>query len=110
MFHVLECLAAAGARLLRRVRLFATLWTLASQAPLSMGFSWQEYSLPFPPPGDLPIPGIEPWDQTHVSCISWIAGSFFTAEPLGKPLEVRAVVGDKKTTLKVPAVMKLSCS
>ena len=37
-------------------------WTLAHQAPLSMGFSRQEYwsGLPFPPPGDLPNPGIEP--------------------------------------------------
>ena len=41
---------------------FATLWTLACQAPLSMEFSRQEYwsGLPFPPPADLPIPGIEP--------------------------------------------------
>ena len=37
-------------------------WTVACQAPLSMGFSRQEYwsGLPFPPPGDLPDPGIEP--------------------------------------------------
>ena len=36
-------------------------WTIACQAPLSMGFSWQEYwsELPFPPPADLPDPGIE---------------------------------------------------
>ena len=42
--------------------LFATLWTVARQAPLSMGFSRQEYlsGLPCPPPGDLPNPGIEP--------------------------------------------------
>ena len=46
---------------LSRVRLFATLWTIARQAPLSMGFSRQEYwsGLPFPSPGDLPNPGIE---------------------------------------------------
>ena len=39
-----------------------TLWTVAHQAPLSMGFSRQEYcsGLPFPPPRDLPDPGIEP--------------------------------------------------
>ena len=44
------------------VQLFATLWTVASQALLSMGFSRQEYwsGLPFPSPGDLPNPGIEP--------------------------------------------------
>ena len=44
-----------------RVRLFATLWTVARQGPLSMGFSRQEYwsKLPSPPPGDLPDPGLE---------------------------------------------------
>ena len=44
------------------VRLFATPWTVMHQAPWSMGFSRQEYwsGLPFPPPGDLPNPGIEP--------------------------------------------------
>ena len=47
---------------LGRVQLFATPWTVAHQAPLSMGFSRQEYwsRLPFPSPGDLPDPGIEP--------------------------------------------------
>ena len=44
------------------VRLFATPWTVAHQAPLSMGFSRREYwsGLPCPPSGDLPNPGIEP--------------------------------------------------
>ena len=44
------------------VRLFVTAWTVAHQAPLFLGFSRQEYwgGLPFPPPGDLPNPGIEP--------------------------------------------------
>ena len=43
------------------VRLLVTLWPIAHQAPLSMGFSRQEClsGLPFPPPGDLPNPGIE---------------------------------------------------
>ena len=47
---------------LSRVRLFATLWTVAHQGPLSMKFSRQEYwnRLPFPTPGDLPASGIEP--------------------------------------------------
>ena len=45
-----------------RVHLFVTLWTVAFQAPLSMGFSKQEHwsGLPCPPPGDLPNPGMEP--------------------------------------------------
>ena len=49
-------------KLLSRVRLFGTLWTVARHAPLSMGFSGQEYwsGLPFPSPEDLPDPGIEP--------------------------------------------------
>ena len=45
-----------------RVQLFATPWTVVHQASLSMGFSRKEYcsGLPFPPPRDLPNPGIEP--------------------------------------------------
>ena len=48
------------------VRLFATPWTVAHQAPPSMGFSRQEYwsGVPFPFPGDLPDPGIEPRSPT----------------------------------------------
>ena len=44
------------------VQLFVTLWTVAHQAPLFMRFLRQEYwsGLPFPPPGDLPKPGLEP--------------------------------------------------
>ena len=47
---------------LSRVQLFAIPWTVAYQAPLSMGFSRQEYwsGLPFPSPGEIPNPGIEP--------------------------------------------------
>ena len=47
---------------LSRVRLFATPWAIAHQAPPSMGFSRQEYwsGLPFPSPGDLPNPGVKP--------------------------------------------------
>ena len=61
------------------VRLFATPWTVAHQAPLSMGFSRQESwsGLPCPPPGDLPNPGIEP--VTPVSPA--LTSGFSTAEP-----------------------------
>ena len=50
------------AQLLSHVQLFATLWTVTHQTSLSMGFSRQEYyiGLPFPPPGNLPDPGIKP--------------------------------------------------
>ena len=53
-------------KLLSRVRFFATPWTVAYQAPPSMGFSRQECwsGLPFPSPGDLPDPGIEPGSPT----------------------------------------------
>ena len=71
------------AQLLSHVQLFVTLWTVAHQAPLSMGFPRQEYwsGWPFPPPGDLPNPGVEP--TSPVSPV--LAGRFFTTEPPGKP-------------------------
>ena len=55
------------------VQLFATPWTVAHQAPLSMGFPRQEdwIGLPFPSPGELPDPGIEPLSPA-------LAGVFFT--------------------------------
>ena len=58
--HVPQLRPGVQAQSLSRVQLFATLWTVAHQAPLSMRFSRQEYwtGLPFPPPGDLPDPGI----------------------------------------------------
>ena len=60
-----------------QVQFFATLWTVACQAPLSMGFSRQEYwsGLPCPPPEDLPDPGTEPVSLTSPA----LAGRFFTA-------------------------------
>jgi len=66
------------------VWLFATPWTVPCQAPLSMGFSRQEYQSgwPYPPPGDLPDPGIIP----HISCSFCTAGRFFTSDPPGKYL------------------------
>ena len=55
-------------------------WTVARQAPLSMGFSRQEYwsALPFPSPADLPDPGIEPERPA-------LAGGFFTLSHQGSP-------------------------
>ena len=59
------------------VGLFEILKTVAGQAPLSMRFSRQEYwsGLPFPPPEDLPDPGIEPASLTSPA----LAGGFFTS-------------------------------
>ena len=53
-------------KLFSHVQLFATPWTVACQAPLSMEFSRQEYwsGLLFPSPGDLPDPGIKTWSPT----------------------------------------------
>ena len=72
-------LSEACAQLLSQVLLFVTSWTVAHQGPLSMGFSRQEYwrELPFPPPGDLPDPGIEPMSPESPA----LAGGFFTTAP-----------------------------
>ena len=65
------------------VQLFATLWTVVHQAPLSMGFLRQEYwsGLPFLSPRDLPDPGIKPTSLASPA----LAGRFFTTELPGKP-------------------------
>ena len=65
-----------------RVQLFGNPGTVALRAPLSMGFSRQEYwrGLPFPSPGDLPGLGIEPASSASPE----LAGGFFITEPPGK--------------------------
>ena len=65
---------------LSRVRLFVTPWTVAHQAPPSMGFYRQKYwsGLPFPSPGDLPDPGIKPRSPA-------LRAEALTSEPPGKP-------------------------
>ena len=79
---------------LSRVRLFATLWTVAHQAPPSMGFSRQESwsGLSFPSPGDLPDPGIEPQSPT-------LQADALTSEPPGKPPGV-CITGHLQISLK----------
>ena len=66
---------------LSRVQLFVTPWTVAHQAPPSMGFSRQEYwsGLPFPSPGDLPDAGIEPGSPAFQA-------DALTSKPPGKPM------------------------
>ena len=66
---------------LSRVHLFATPWTVAYQAPPSMGFSRQEYwsGLPFPSPGDLPDSRIEPGSPA-------LQADALPSDPPGKPL------------------------
>ena len=80
--------ACMHAQPLSHVRFFATPWTVARQAPLSMGFPRQKCwnGWPFPPPGDLPDPGIEPISPSSP------AGRFFTTEPPGEPNYLLLVV------------------
>ena len=75
-----KILACVHAQSLSCVQLFATPWTVAHQAPLSMQFSRQEYcsGLPFPSERNLPDPGIEPRPPA-------LAGEFFNTEPQGSP-------------------------
>ena len=69
-----------GAHLLRSVQLVAAPWAVAHQAPLSMEFSRQEYwsALSFPPPRDLPNPGIEP---VSLASPNWQANSLPVLPP-----------------------------
>ena len=75
--HVCVCLVVTDSM---------TLWTVAHQDLLSMGFPRQEYwsGLPFPLPEDLPNPGIEPPSPVSPA----LAGGFLTTEPLGKPINI----------------------
>ena len=68
--------------------LFATPWTVARQAPLSMGFPRQEYwsGVLFPSPGNLLDPGMKLMSPV-LQVVSGIASRFFTAELPGKPLK-----------------------
>ena len=70
--------------MLSHVQFFVTPRTVAHQAPLPMGFSRQEYwsGLPFPPPGNLPNPGIKPKSPASPA----LAGRFFPPEPPRKPI------------------------
>ena len=73
-------------------RLFVTPWTVARKAPLSMGFSREEYwsGLLCPPPGECPNPGIEPASLTSLA----LAGGFFTTSAA---CEVLSVIGLSKS-------------
>ena len=71
-----------------RVLLFGSLWTVACQAPLSMGILrvGMLECLPFPSPGDLPDPGIEPTPLTSPA----LAGGFFTSSAAWDPLSTQS--------------------
>ena len=74
---------------------FVTPWTVAHQAPLSMGFPRQEYwsGVPLPSPGDLPDPGLQPESPV-------LAYGFFTTEPPGKPKYMQS------TSCEMPGCVK----
>ena len=76
---------------LSRVQLFEIPWTVVYQASLSMGFSRQEYwsGLPFPSPGDLPGPGIEPRSPA-------LQADALPSEPPGKSIESKKVTAFTK--------------
>ena len=84
------CVFLVPINVLSHVRLFVAPWTVAHQAPLSMGFPRQKYwsGLPSPPPGDLPDPGIKPASSVSPA----LAGGFFTNEPPGKPYIQHALI------------------
>ena len=80
---------------LSHAQLFATPWTVAYQAPPSVGFSRQECwsGLPFPSPGNHPVPGIEPWSPT-------LQADALPSEPPGKTIKHQLIekVSHKITT------------
>ena len=79
-YQLLTSVGTKKVKSLSHVRLFATPWTVAHQAPTSMEFSRQEYwsGLPFPSPGDLANPGIKPGSPT-------LRANTLPSEPPGKP-------------------------
>ena len=114
------CMCIPG-QLLSRVQLFATPWTVAHQASLSMGFSRQEYwsGLPFPSPRDLPNPGIKPMSPVSPAltggflCISFLKINSYLLEA-GRHLVKITVSGKASPSCSPPLTptlffLKSSC-
>ena len=93
--------AVVAVQLLSPVRLFATPWTAAHQAPLSIPRQEHWSGVPSPSPGDLPDPGIKPTSPA-------LAGGFSTTEPPGKPPE--RYTDEKGQSLKAPYCMSSHAS
>ena len=89
--------------LFRHVRLFAAPWTVAYQAPPSMGFSRQEYwsGLPFPSPGDLPDPGIEPGTPA-------LQADALTSEPRNRRLLISWLQSPSAVILETLLISKMN--
>ena len=83
---------------LSHVRLFATPWTVIHQASLSMEFSRQEYwsGLPFPSPGELPNPGIEPWSPA--------------SQAISLPIELHGNSGVYTSYKIIPYILFITCN
>ena len=104
-FKTISCMCSVNSwkkvkvKSLSRVWLFATPWTVAHQAPQSLGFSRHEYGsgLPFPSPGNLPDPGIEPRSPA-------LQADALTSEPPGKPC-VTIRIGKEGTGSEKPVFL-----
>ena len=96
------------ARVLSHVPLFATPWTIAHEAALSMEISRQEYwsGLPFPSPEDLPSPGIKPMSLVSLA----VAGWFFTTVSPGRPCGTSGQLIDSMTVFVTEESNQLSTS
>ena len=90
---------------LSHVRLFVTPWTVAHQAPPSMEFSRQEYwsGLPFPSPGDLPNPGIEPGSPT-------LRADALPSEPPGNCYNLTSYWAQVASSITPQVLTFLACS
>ena len=96
------------AKSLQGVQLFATLWTVACQVPLSMAFSRQEYwrGLPCPPPGDNPKPGIE----SEFLMSLHLQGGSLSLPPPGKPHPCQGYPRIKGHQVLAPVLLLMSFS
>ena len=93
--------------MLSRVQLLAILWTVALQAPQSIGFLRQKYwcGLPLSPPGDLLNPGIELESPESPA----LAGRFFTTEPSGRPSVSKRKIKTQKSFKRQGPAPTLPC-
>ena len=96
-------MACMCAKSLQSCQLFVTLQTVAHQASLSMGFSWQKYwnGLPFPPPGNLPNSGIEPTSLIFPA----LAGRFFATSATWEAHSSKEIVFTSyEKAVRVPSI------
>ena len=104
--YIWGCVQACILSCFSCVRLFATLWTVGCQTPLSKGFSGPKYwsGLPCPPPGDLPDLGIQPKSLTSPALV----GSLPLA-PLRKPLNSWVAISSSRGSSQPRKWTQVSC-